>query len=225
MKKSDQWLTPPELVQSLGEFDLDPCTPIQRPWDTAKQHFNINDDGLQQQWFGRVWMNPPFSNIAPWMMKIAAHKNGIALVPNSSDTAAFHDHIFPNADSMLYIKGRIKFYSVEGVQAKHGYPGALVLIGYDELNSDMIADSGIAGHHEWMKSFFVISISTDTWKVAITKIFRHKKNIMTLSQIYDLVEKNHPDKVRKNQHYKAKIRQVLQTYFSRVSKGTYTSNN
>ena len=56
----DEWLTPPEIVKSLGEFDLDPCSPIERPWDTAKNHFTINDNGLIQNWFGRVWCNPPY---------------------------------------------------------------------------------------------------------------------------------------------------------------------
>ena len=23
----DEWLTPPEIIYSLGEFDLDPCSP------------------------------------------------------------------------------------------------------------------------------------------------------------------------------------------------------
>jgi hypothetical protein len=35
----DEWLTPPEIVKALGTFDLDPCAPAVRPWDTAKRHF------------------------------------------------------------------------------------------------------------------------------------------------------------------------------------------
>ena len=26
-----EWLTPPEVIAALGEFDLDPCAPINRP--------------------------------------------------------------------------------------------------------------------------------------------------------------------------------------------------
>lgn len=26
--KSDTWLTPPDIIKSLGEFDLDPCSPV-----------------------------------------------------------------------------------------------------------------------------------------------------------------------------------------------------
>lgn len=55
-----EWLTPPELVKSLGDFDLDPCTPVNPPFVHAKENFNINDDGLTKEWFGRVYMNPPY---------------------------------------------------------------------------------------------------------------------------------------------------------------------
>ena len=29
-KASDEWYTPKELIDSLGEFDLDPCAPCAR---------------------------------------------------------------------------------------------------------------------------------------------------------------------------------------------------
>ncbi|NCW30719.1 MAG: adenine methyltransferase, partial [Alphaproteobacteria bacterium] len=29
------WLTPPAVIKALGEFDLDPCASLDRPWDTA----------------------------------------------------------------------------------------------------------------------------------------------------------------------------------------------
>ena len=50
----------PEIVSALGPFDLDPCSPVNRPWPTAAQHFTVRDDGLAQAWHGRVWCNPPF---------------------------------------------------------------------------------------------------------------------------------------------------------------------
>ena len=51
---NEEWLTPPEIIQSLGKFDLDPCSPCIRPWDTALNHYCITEDGLQQNWEGRV---------------------------------------------------------------------------------------------------------------------------------------------------------------------------
>jgi hypothetical protein len=57
--KSDVWLTPPSIIQALGRFDLDPCTPEIMPWVTAEKRFTKADDGLIQDWTGRVWLNPP----------------------------------------------------------------------------------------------------------------------------------------------------------------------
>jgi hypothetical protein len=28
--QTDEWLTPPEIIAALGQFDLDPCSPINR---------------------------------------------------------------------------------------------------------------------------------------------------------------------------------------------------
>ena len=63
-----EWLTPPEIIHNLGEFDLDPCSPIIRPWETAKNYFT--DNGLNKDWFGRVWCNPPYgTETIKWMKK------------------------------------------------------------------------------------------------------------------------------------------------------------
>lgn len=58
---TDEWYTPIEIIQSFGEFDLDPCAPMNPLWKTAKKMYNKEDDGLKQDWEGRVWLNPPYS--------------------------------------------------------------------------------------------------------------------------------------------------------------------
>ncbi len=32
--QNDEWLTPPSILKELGHFDLDPCSPINRPWES-----------------------------------------------------------------------------------------------------------------------------------------------------------------------------------------------
>lgn len=44
--KTDEWLTPPEIIRKLGPFDLDPCSPVKRPWETAKNHYTEENNGL-----------------------------------------------------------------------------------------------------------------------------------------------------------------------------------
>ena len=76
--KNDEWLTPPEILRALGTFDLDPCAPIVRPWETAAAHYTVADDGLSKPWAGRVWCNPPSGREAvKWLRRMRDHGNGL----------------------------------------------------------------------------------------------------------------------------------------------------
>ena len=112
-----EWLTPPEIIKALGEFDLDPCAPVNRPWDTAKKHYTITDNGLRQTWEGRVWLNPPYGNeTAEWMKRLALHGDGIALTFARTETRMFFESIWGKADAILFLKGRLRFYNVDGTK-------------------------------------------------------------------------------------------------------------
>lgn len=51
---TDVWLTPPELINSLCVFDLDPCCPNNLTWKTAKNFYSLEngEDGLLLDWWG-----------------------------------------------------------------------------------------------------------------------------------------------------------------------------
>jgi hypothetical protein len=55
----------------LGEIDLDPASnALAQSWIKAGNFFTIEDDGLKQQWFGRVWCNPPYGRtVNLWLEK------------------------------------------------------------------------------------------------------------------------------------------------------------
>lgn len=142
--KNDEWLTPPEIIKSLGTFDLDPCAPIVRPWATARQHMTIENDGLNQEWLGRVWLNPPFGREAiKWLRKMAAHGNGIALIPARTETAMFYETIWGKADAILFIKGRPHFHYVDGQRAPFNSGAPICLIAYGEENYLTLLKSGL----------------------------------------------------------------------------------
>ena len=47
---SDEWATPWEIVNDLGEFDMDVCA---TPENAKANHFyTIDNDGLKQNWGG-----------------------------------------------------------------------------------------------------------------------------------------------------------------------------
>lgn len=219
------WLTPPEIIKSLGEFDLDPSSPINRPWDTAKKHLTVVDDGLKYNWGSyRVWLNPPYdrATIEKWMRKMADHNNGIALLFARTGTDVFHNYIFPFADSLLFIKHYLHFYDVNGIKAKANAGAPSVLIGYGEMNSDALAASGIDGKHILLGRVNVFVVGIDkSWKMIIKSALVNLNSKASVGQIYKMVEDIASEKIRANRHYKEKIRQVLQRHFKRVEKGIY----
>ena len=140
------WLTPPPLLARLGIFDLDPCAaPPPRPWATASYHFDGREqDGLCEPWFGRVWMNPPYTGIGPWLEKMAKHGSGISLIFVRSETRAWQDWVFPYAHSILYVAGRISFHKSDGSAVSTGTaPSAL--ISYSPFDTAILRLSGIKG--------------------------------------------------------------------------------
>ena len=146
-KGTNEWLTPPDLLQKLGHFDLDPCSPIVRPWPTADKHYTIEDDGLRQPWFGRVFCNPPYDTKLIWkfMERCIQHKNVIALTFARTDTKLFQKLVFPNMHGILFIEGRLSFYKVNGERS--GTAGApSCLISFNNENTNALLQSGINGH-------------------------------------------------------------------------------
>lgn len=148
---TDVWLTPPHILEALGEFDLDPCASLDRPWDTAKNHFTIKDDGLAQEWSGRVWCNPPYGpGMAPFLEKVVEHGNATVLIFARTETKAFFDYVWDHADAILFIKGRLRFHKPDGtVGGTAGSPS--VLIAYGENNVKALEDSKIDGKIVYLK--------------------------------------------------------------------------
>ncbi len=124
---SDEWYTPSDIVGRVksalgGEIDLDPCAEEEKKGVPAKgvpakNYYTKDDDGLSQEWRGRVFMNPPYSEADRWVAKLVEeYEEGcttaaVVLVPNRSDTA-WHARLraYPRCE----IRGRIKFNDESG---------------------------------------------------------------------------------------------------------------
>lgn len=142
----DEWLTPPEIIQALGPFDLDPCAPVTRPWDTASSHFTMLDNGLNKPWFGRVWCNPPYgAEAARWLERMVAHNQGTALTFARTETRMFFDHVWPHATAVLFLQGRLHFHHVDGKRAVANAGGPSILIAYGIDDARRLQKSGLSG--------------------------------------------------------------------------------
>lgn len=146
MCTTDEWYTPLEIIESLGKFDLDPCTPIVPLWQTAEVMYNKNDDGLSKEWKGRVWLNPPYSRplIEHFIRRLADHGNGIALLFNRCDSKMFQDIIFKKATAMKFLRHRIRFYRPNGTRGDSPGCGS-ILIAFGEKNAEILKNCNIEG--------------------------------------------------------------------------------
>jgi len=146
---SDDWYTPPEIFQALGfcedaPFDLDPCSPGADHWVPTKNIFTIHDDGLSHDWFGTVFMNPPFggrNGHVPWLKKFIEHGDGIAIVRAYTSSRWFHDWAI-KAETMCFPRGKTKFIRPDGSIGKS--PGhGVVLLGMGQACNKAIMDCGL----------------------------------------------------------------------------------
>lgn len=147
---NDEWLTPPEIVESLGPFDIDPCSPINRPWDTANIHYTKLMDGLSMPWHGRIWCNPPYGReTGKWLKKCSEHQDCIALIFARTETRYFFNYVWDKAVALFFFKGRLKFYDINGNEGGNaGSPS--VLIAYDKANAIRLQNFNMDGKFIWI---------------------------------------------------------------------------
>lgn len=146
---SGVWLTPRWILGSLGGFDLDPCAaPDPALWPTARRHITLPDDGLQAEWSGRVWLNPPYSAQARrWIARLAEHGKGTALTFARTDTGWFADHVWSAASALLFLRGRVRFHRPDGQLADDNGGAPSVLVAYGPADARALRISGLNGKY------------------------------------------------------------------------------
>jgi ParB family chromosome partitioning protein len=120
-----EWFTPPDFITSavvvMGCIDLDPasCTAANKTVGAKRIHTK-EKDGLEHNWKGRVWMNPPYAQplCEKFCIKLCASlatgvSQAIALVNNGTETQWFQA-MAESATAICFPQGRIKFIDPEG---------------------------------------------------------------------------------------------------------------
>jgi len=148
MKENDEWYTPPEIIRSLGEFDLDPASSPEAFGlnQSAKKIYTVRDNGLIQPWQGRVWLNPPYSNplLQQFLTKMAEHNKGIALVFAKIEAKWFHDIVLKHASAIKFLYERVRFYKADGTQGMQPRNGSM-LVAYGREEAEILSKNPIKG--------------------------------------------------------------------------------
>jgi phage N-6-adenine-methyltransferase len=125
----DDRATTPEVFDPLHErfgFTLDVAA-LPRNAKCAR-YFTPADDGLTQSWAGeRVWCNPPYSSIEPWVEMAWAESDAdviaMLLPANRTEQGWWQRHVEPYRDrggrlTTEFIAGRLRFINYGATEVK-----------------------------------------------------------------------------------------------------------
>lgn len=152
----NEWYTPAKYLNAaqsvLGEIDLDPASSDKAQEIVgAAKYFTTQDDGLAQEWHGRVWLNPPYAqpHIADFVSKMVEERRSgrvtaaIMLTHNYTDTSWFHEAA-GTANAICFTRGRIKFYDAKGTVAAPTQGQAFFYFGDDVARfAEVFSDFGL----------------------------------------------------------------------------------
>ncbi len=137
------WYTPKYIFYALNlEFDLDPCSAgAGNDFVPAVHRYTISDDGLNRQWFGSVFCNPPYGKqTGYWLKKMSEHRNGVALVFARTGTKWWQE-IAPTTDSICFVAGRIRFVNGFTKQISSAAGADSVLMAWGDVCSNAVKQS------------------------------------------------------------------------------------
>lgn len=130
----DLWRTPKALFDYYDRrygFTLDAAA-SQSNTLVNGNYWTEKDNALEQCWSFYTWVNPPFSNIFPWVKKaISESKQGcttVMLLPADTSVKWFK-LAFENCTECHFISGRISFINEEtGKPASGNNKGSVVFV-------------------------------------------------------------------------------------------------
>jgi phage N-6-adenine-methyltransferase len=139
----DERATPPELFDPLNArfgFTIDACALSRNA--KLPRYFSPAEDGLEQSWAGeRVWCNPPYSSIEPWVVKAAESDAELVvmIVPaNRTEQGWWQRHVEPERDRdgafcVEFLPGRQRFigYDADGLGPNERPPFGSALLIWD----------------------------------------------------------------------------------------------
>lgn len=125
-RKQNEWYTPEEYIEAarkvMGSIDLDPAScKFANKVVKATTFYTASDSGLDYEWSGNVFMNPPFEAklASAFIAKLCDHcKSGevsqaILLTNNNTDTAWWHLATL-SSKVVCFTSGRVPFYDPSG---------------------------------------------------------------------------------------------------------------
>lgn len=126
----DGWCTPEWLTALLPHVDLDPCSNAR---STVRAHRALaierGEDGLAAPWSGLVFVNPPYSDVLPWVERAEQSPGAhCGFLVNVDPSTAWWRRLQEVCPLALFFHKRIQFVPPQGVKpSTNSKPQALLM--------------------------------------------------------------------------------------------------
>lgn len=147
--QSNEWYTPARYVnvarRLMGSIDVDPASCKEANQVVrASKYYDVSSNGLDKQWEGKVWLNPPYgydgptrqkANVSSWIEKlIEQYELGVTteavLLINATTEKRWFDPLWRYP--ICFASVRVSFWNAQGERGRPTHGNALVYFGNNE---------------------------------------------------------------------------------------------
>ena len=142
-----EWFSPEFIIEGarnvMGTIDLDPCScAAANERVKATEYYCKENDALDHEWFGTVFLNPPYTGVGKFINKLLESNidQAVILVNNATETQWFKK-LMEKASAIVFLTGRLHFIRSDDHTAGAPMQGqAVIYIGenYDVFYTEFV---------------------------------------------------------------------------------------
>lgn len=133
-KVTEEWYTPSDIIERarrvLGTIELDPASSDEaQAIVQAERYYTAGTNGLDKEWSGKVWLNPPYGGLGPKFMDklwTSVLVKEYVLLTNSFTNSRWWPTLVDDATLVCFVRRPIEFHKATGGTTNMGWNGQVI---------------------------------------------------------------------------------------------------